>query len=163
MTLFHLCQWLSASSFGTSIRESQYGFPIIETVHVLGITVLVGTVAVVDLRLLGVLVKREPVLEVVSRVLPLTWCGFAIMLVSGLLLFWSKADQYYSNPFFRIKLGLLLLAGLNPLIFHFTVYRDVAHWNESPATPKRAKLAGVFSLTLWSAIIITGRAIAYFH
>jgi hypothetical protein len=119
-------------------------------------------VSIVDLRLLGVVLKREEVSEVVSQVLPLTWCGFVIMFVSGFLLFWSKAEQCYGNPAFRIKLVLLLLAGLNPLIFHSTIYRRVATWGESAATPNKAKLAGVISLALWSAIIVSGRAIAYF-
>ena len=163
MTLLHLCQWLYASSFATAIRESQYGFPIIETLHVLGITVLVGTVAIVDLRLLGVVMKREPVSKVLEQVLPLTWCGFLIQSCSGSLLLFSKAAEYYWNPIFRIKLVLLLLAGLNPLIFHSTIYRSVAIWSESRVTPIRAKLAGAFSLTIWSAIIVAGRAIAYFH
>jgi hypothetical protein len=163
MTLLHLCQWLYASSFATAIRESQYGFPIIETTHVLGITLLAGTVAIVDLRLLGVVLKHEPVAEVLDQILPLTWCGFAVMFPSGSLLLLSKAEEYYWNPVFRIKLVLLLLAGLNPLIFHSTVYRNVATWSESQVTPLRAKLAGAFSLTLWSAIIVAGRAIAYLH
>jgi hypothetical protein len=84
------------------------------------------------------------------------------MFVSGFLLFWSKAEQCYGNPAFRLKLLLLLLAGLNPLIFHSTIYRSVATWGESADTPNRAKLAGVLSLALWSAIIVSGRAIAYF-
>jgi hypothetical protein len=162
MNLLHLCQWLYGTSVGTAIRESPLAYPIIESVHVLGITLLVGTVSIVDLRLLGVVLKREAVSEVVSQVLPLTWCGFVIMFVSGFLLFWSKAEQCYGNPAFRLKLLLLLLAGLNPLIFHSTVYRRVATWGESAATPNIAKLAGVISLALWSAIIVSGRAIAYF-
>jgi hypothetical protein len=161
MNLLHLCQWLYGTSVGTAIRESPSAYPIIESIHVLGITLLVGTVSIVDLRLLGVVLKREEVSEVVSQVLPLTWCGFVIMFVSGFLLFWSKAEQCYGNPAFRIKL-VLLLAGLNPLIFHSTIYRRVATWGESAATPNKAKLAGVISLALWSAIIVSGRAIAYF-
>lgn len=158
----HLCQWLSETPFGTSIRESPFAFPFIESVHVLGITLLVGTVAVVDLRLLGVVMKDEQVSEIVSRVLPLTWCGFLIQVVSGLLLFWAKADEYYLNPVFRLKLLLLLLAGLNPLIFHSTLYRSVSEWNDKQTTPVLAKVAGLFSLTLWSGVIVVGRAIAYF-
>ncbi len=100
MTLYHLCQWLSASSFGTAIRESQYGFPIIETAHVLGITILVGTVAIVDLRLLGVVLKREQVSVVVSQVLPLTWCGFAVMFISGFLLLWSRGGTVLLESLF---------------------------------------------------------------
>ena len=162
MFLLHLCQWLYATPLGTAIRESPFAYPMIESIHVLGITLLVGTVSIVDLRLLGVVMKREPVSDLVKQVLPVTWCGFVIMIVSGLLLFWAKAEQCYANPIFRFKLLLLLLAGLNPLIFHSTVYRSVDNWNDAQAIPRQAKLAGAFSLTLWSAIIIAGRAIAYF-
>jgi hypothetical protein len=111
---------------------------------------------------LGLIFKSEKVSELVSRVLPLTWIGFAIQIVTGTLLFWAKADIYYANPIFRLKLLLLLLAGLNPLIFHLTVYRGVSVWNEKPTTPLSARLAGILSLTLWSGVIVVGRAIAYY-
>jgi hypothetical protein len=161
--LQHFCQWIYNSVLGTSIRESIWVFPLIETIHVLGITLLVGTVALLDLRLLGVLLKREPVSEVARRVLPLTWMGFSVMFVSGFLLFSSEAADSYGNPAFRIKLVLLALAGLNPLIFHLTIFRSVASWNHQVVTPVRARLAGMFSLTLWGGIICAGRAIAYFQ
>ena len=161
--LLHLCRWLHDSAIGTSIRESPYAFPIIETVHVLGITLLVGTITIVDLRLLGILFKREKVSAIVGQVLPLTWWGFAIMFVSGFLLFWSEAEKSYANPVFRIKLVLLLLVGLNPLIFHSTIYRTVAAWDNAPVAPRQARVTAILSLTLWSATIVAGRAIAYFH
>jgi len=85
------------------------------------------------------------------------------MFVSGFLLFWSEAAKSYGNPAFRLKLLLLALVGLNPLIFHFTIYRSVGDWNERIVTPLRARLAAVFSLTLWGGIICAGRAIAYFQ
>jgi len=160
--LLHFCQWLYDSPIGISIRESTYTFPIIETVHVLGITLLVGTISILDLRLLGLILKREPVSDVARQILPLTWIGFAVMFVSGFLLFWSEAAKSYWNPAFRIKLILLLLVGLNPLIFHLTIYRRVEDWNLAPITPWRARAAAIASLTLWSGIIIAGRAIAYF-
>jgi hypothetical protein len=161
--LVHLCEWLHDSAIGTSIRESTYAFPIIETAHVLGITLLVGTIAVVDLRLLGILFRRERVSSIVRQVLPLTWSGFVVMFVSGFLLFWSEAEKAYVNPIFRIKLLLLLLVGLNPLIFHSTVYRRVAAWDDALVAPLQARVTAVLSLTLWSATIVAGRAIAYFH
>jgi hypothetical protein len=161
--LQQFCQWLYDSGMGTAIRESIWVFPIIETVHVLGITLLVGTVAILDLRLLGLALKGEPVSRVASGVLPLTWAGFAVMFVSGFLLFWSEAAKSYGNPAFRLKLLLLLLVGLNPLIFHFTIYRSVSEWNERIVTPPRARLAAILSLTLWSGIICAGRAIAYYQ
>jgi len=110
-----------------------------------------------------VVLKEEPVSQVAGQLLPWTWAGFAIMFASGGLLFAAEAAKIYSNPAFRLKLLLLFLVGLNPLIFHFTIYRDVATWDTSPITPARARLAGFLSLSLWAGIIITGRAIAYFH
>jgi hypothetical protein len=161
--LFNLCQWLYDSHIGTAIRESIWLFPIIETIHVLSLALLVGTIALVDLRLLGLTMKREPVIEVTRQILPLTWCGFAACVVSGSLLFWAEAAKMYSNPAFRVKLIMLILVGLNPLIFHTTIYRRVAVWNEAIIAPSRARLAAVLSLTVWSGIIVAGRAIAYFH
>ena len=162
-SIFSLCQWLHDSSLGTSIRESEYLFPVIETIHVLGITLVVGTIAIVDLRLLGVVFKREKFSDVLSQVLPLTWTGFAVVFASGLLIFVSEAVDAYKNPAFRIKLVLLLLVALNPLIFHSTIYRRVAEWDNAPIAPRQARLTAVLSLALWSTIIIAGRAIAYFH
>jgi hypothetical protein len=156
------CQWLNATSLGTSLRESVYMFPIVETIHVLAIVLLVGTVAILDLRLLGVVLKREPVSQIAGQLLPLTWSGCAVMLVTGLLLFAAEAAKSYGNPAFRLKMVLLILVGLNPLVFHCTVYRSVATWEMVRITPLRARIAAVLSLTLWTGIIITGRAIAYF-
>jgi hypothetical protein len=161
--LREFCQWLYDSSIGTSIRESIWVFPIIETIHVLGLTLLVGTIAILDLRLLGLVLKREQVSRVASQILPLTWAGFAVMFVSGFLLFWAEAAKCYANPAFRLKLLLLALVGLNPLVFHLTIYRSVLSWNEQLVTPLRARLAAFFSLTLWGGIVCAGRAIAYFQ
>lgn len=161
--VLHFCQWLYGSTVGTTIRESTYLFPVIETIHVLGITLVVGTIAIVDLRLLGIVFKREKFSDVLSQVLPLTWTGFAVVFASGVLIFVSEAVDAYRNPAFRIKLVLLLLVGLNPLIFHSTIYRRVAQWDDAPVAPLQARVTAALSLTLWSTIIIAGRAIAYFH
>jgi hypothetical protein len=162
MSLLPIIQWLNSTLLATSIRESDFVFPLIETVHVLAITLLAGTVAAVDLRLLGVILKREKVSEVAEQVLPLTWIGFAVMMVTGALLFLSEAQKSYGNMAFRAKIVLLILAGLNPLIFHSTIYRSVCAWDDAPVVPLRARAAAIASLTLWSGIIIAGRAIAYF-
>ncbi len=160
MSLLQICQWLNDTALATAIRESDLMFPIIETVHVLAIALLAGTVAIVDLRLLGLVLKREKVSRIAGQVLPLTWVGFAAMFISGALLFLAEASKSYANPAFRLKILLLLLAGLNPLVFHSTVYKKVGQWDEARPTPPRARLAAALSLTLWSAIIVAGRAIA---
>ncbi len=138
-------------------------FDLIESAHVLGIALVAGTISIVDLRLLGLVLKKDEVSDVVAQVLPLTWAGFAVMAASGVLLFWSEAAKMYFNPAFRLKLVLLALAGLNPLVFHSTIYRGVAAWDSAESTPARSKAAAVLSLTLWCGIIVAGRAIAYFH
>ena len=160
--LQHLCQLLYDSSFGTMIRESNNAFPIIESIHVLSITLLIGTIAVLDLRMLGLVLRPIPVTRVARSVLPLTWSGFTVSFVSGFLLFWAEAAKNYSNPAFRAKLILLALAGLNPLIFHTTIYRRVHQWETLHISPWRARAAAIASLTLWSGVIVAGRAIAYF-
>lgn len=161
-TLQHVCQLLYDSHIGTMIRESDTAFPIIESVHVLAVTLLVGTIALLDLRMLGIVLRRIPVTQIARTVFPLTWSGFAIMFVSGFLLFWAEAAKNYSNPAFRVKLILLALVGLNPLIFHTTIYRRVHEWEILSTSPWRARAAAVASLTLWSGVIVAGRLIAYF-
>jgi hypothetical protein len=163
VTILQICQWLNDSPVGTSIRESDFSFDLIETAHVLGITLMAGTVAIFDLRLLGLALTRDEVSDVAGQVLPLTVAGFVLMVVSGTLLFWSEATKMYFNPAFRFKLVLMLAAGLNPLIFHRTVYRKVSIWELSQRTPAVAKTAAIVSLALWTSIIVSGRAIAYFH
>jgi len=148
--MLQFCQWLYSSGLGTAIRESIWIFPIVETVHVLGIALLAGTVSLLDLRLLGVILKNQSVAQVARQVLPLTWAGFAVMAVSGFLLFAAEAADSCGNTPFRIKLVLMGLAGLNALVFH-----------RNPVTPVRARIAGGFSITLWAGVICAGRAIAY--
>jgi hypothetical protein len=163
MSLLHLCQWLSATPAATAMRESPWIYSLIESIHVLGITALAGAAAVLDLRLLGVMMRREQVSQVVEQIEPIAWVGGVVMFGSGLLLFWAKAENCYANPAFRLKLLLLVLAASNPLIFHLTTYRSVASWDGAAKPPRGAKVAGILSLVLWSGIIVAGRAIAYYH
>jgi hypothetical protein len=160
--LQHLCQLLYDSHVGTAIRESNITFPVIESVHVLSITLVFGTIAVLDLRLLGLVLREIPVSRIARGILPLTWAGFCISLTTGFLLFWAEAATVYWNPAFRAKLVLLALVGLNPLIFHTTIYRRVEEWGDREVFPWRARAAAVASLILWSGVIVAGRAIAYF-
>jgi hypothetical protein len=160
--LQQVCQLFYDSQIGTAIRESDNAFSIIESVHVLGITLLVGTIAMLDLRMLGLVLRPIPITRVARAVFPLTWAGFAVMFTSGFLLFWAEAAKNYSNPAFRTKLILLALVGINPLIFHTTIYRRVHEWEALAISPWRARAAAIASLTLWSGVIIAGRAIAYF-
>jgi uncharacterized membrane protein len=160
-SLYQICQWISTTSLSTSIRESTWTFPAIESIHTLGIVLVVGTAAIFDLRLLGLIMKHEPVSRIGRQVLPWTWAGFIVMFITGVLLSIAESATNYSNLAFRIKLVLLLLVGLNPLIFHLTIYRKVNTWDVANVTPRRARAAAVCSLVLWTGIIVAGRMIAY--
>ncbi len=155
------CRWLEQTSVGAGVRESLWMFPAIETLHLLGMTALVGTAAVFDLRLLGWMLRRERVLELAGRLLPWTWAGFALQMVTGTLLFTSEAVKVYTNPAFRVKMLLIVLAGVHALIFHWGVYRDVASWDDSGVLPVGAKVAGFVSILLWIGIVAAGRFIGF--
>jgi hypothetical protein len=161
VSLLQFAQQIESSHIGTAIRESMWAFPILNLVHLLGLIVAAGTIVYWDLRLLGLGLRRSAVSELGRQLLPWTWGGFGVMSVSGLLLAWSEAGRLYSNIFFRMKMLFLLLAGLNVLIFHSTVYRSVSTWDNAPITPLRARIAGALSLALWFGLIAAGRAIGY--
>src|SRR3984957_3329048 len=110
MSLLLLAQWLSAAAAATAMAELPWIYSLIESVHVLGITALAGAAAVLDLRLLGVIMRREQVSQVIEQIEPIAWVGGVVMFASGLLLFWAKAENCYANPPFRLKLLLLVLA-----------------------------------------------------
>jgi hypothetical protein len=161
MGLLGLCQWLDSTRLNAAMRMSGWFFPTFDVIHTLGIVLVAGTIMLVDLRLLGLALRSEPAAAVVGRIVPWTLRGFALMFVTGALLFTSEPVKLYHSPAFRIKLVLLALAGLNALVFHATIYRDVANWDAAAPAPLRARVAGLLSLALWMAIIAAGRAIAY--
>ena len=144
----------------TQIRESDWMFPTIETVHVFALVLVVGTIMTVDLRLLGLANKERPFSQVASEMLPWTWTAFAIAAVAGLLMFSSKALTYYGNIPFRLKMLCLLLAGINMLMFHWLGTRHLEAWDRG-RPPRSAKLAGGASLLLWTTIVAAGRWIGF--
>ncbi len=146
--------------FPTQIRESDWLFPTIETVHVFALVLVVGTIMTVDLRLLGLTNKERPFSQVASEMLPWTWVAFGIAATAGLLMFSSKALTYYSNIPFRLKMVCLLLAGINMTLFHWLGTRHLAAWDRS-RPPRAAKFAGGASLLLWSVIVAAGRWIGF--
>jgi hypothetical protein len=143
------------------VRESLWLFPAIETLHLLGMALLVGTIAAFDLRLVGWIMRRERVSELARRLLPWTWVGFAVQVVTGAVLFASEAVKIYGNPAFRLKMLLIVLAGVQALIFKWTVYQDVGKWDESGPLPAGAKVAGFISILLWIGIVAAGRFIGF--
>ena len=136
-------------------------YPLVESVHVLTLCVFVGLAAVLDLRLLGVTLRRVPVSELAARLLPFIAAGFVVMIATGSLLFYAIPVRSFHNVFFRVKMILLVLAGLNAWVFHARVYRRVFDWDLAPIAPSAARIGGALSLVLWAAIIVSGRMIAY--
>ncbi|HTE39941.1 MAG TPA: DUF6644 family protein [Steroidobacteraceae bacterium] len=153
--------WLEARPFAVAIAESGWLFPGIEVVHVIALTLVVGSIAMLDLRLLGVSRKDHGVLELASQTLPWTWGAFAVALISGALLFSSAATTYAENIPFRVKLVLIALAGINMLVFHVTAYRTAHRWNHQLPTPLAARIAGTLSLTFWVGVVFFGRWIGF--
>jgi|SRR5665213_155919 len=160
-SLPEFCQWLQNTPWGTGIRESTWVFPIIEGTHTLAIALSVGTLLIVDLRLAGILMRREPVSQVSSQLMPWSVSGFAIMFVTGALLFMSQAAKAYGSVFFRIKVLLLVLAGINALVFELTLRRSIKTWDAAERPPIRARLAGALGIVLWAGVIAAGRTMAY--
>lgn len=149
------------SSLGTSIAESLWAFPTLETLHVIALVTVVGTIAVMDLRLLGLASHQVAVTRMSKDTLPWTWGAFVLAAITGGLLFVSKASSYMANPYFLIKMGLLVLAGLNMLYFHYVTYKTVHEWDEGPVLPTGAKVAATLSLVFWVGVVFAGRAIGF--
>lgn len=161
MALKESLAWLEAQPFATAIAESGWLFPTIEVVHVVALTLVVGSIAMLDLRLLGVSRKDYGVLELAAQTLPWTWGAFAAALISGLLMFSSAATSYADNVPLRIKLVLIVLAGINMAVFHVTAYRTAHRWDRQLPTPVAARIAGTLSLAFWIGVIFFGRWIGF--
>jgi hypothetical protein len=161
MDISQFLLWLHETPFSTAIRENGFLFPWIESVHVLALTLVVGSIAIVDLRLLGVASVNRSVASLSGEVLPITWSAFLFAVLTGSSLFASHAVGYAQNLQFRLKILLLVLAGINMLVFQLIVRRGTEGWSESGVTPRRGKVAGLISLLLWVGIVAFGRWIGF--
>lgn len=161
MSLTAFCEWLANTRGSIALHESLWVYPVVESVHVLALCLFLGLTVMLDLRLMGVTLRGARVSEVTERLLPWITAGFVLMVASGSLLFYAIPVRTFHNIFFRVKLGMLILAGLNVWVFHSTIYRSVAVWDLDTVPPKRARVAGGLSLALWAGIVVAGRMIAY--
>jgi hypothetical protein len=152
---------LQETATATSLREDAVLFPWIEAVHVLGLSVVLGSVAIIELRLIGLAGLERPVTRVLRDLLPWTWSAFAVAVVSGFALFASNAITYAHNSYFLSKLVLLLGVGLNAAFFHATVERSIGRWDTAARTPLPARLSGLLSLAGWLGIVACGRWVGF--
>jgi hypothetical protein len=154
-------EWLEGLVWTTAIRESAWGYPILETAHVASIVAFAGLVIMMDLRLVGLAFIHAPMTQIQRRLFPWQMAGLVPSTATGILLCCIDPLRYYGNVLFRVKLVLLALAGLNALAFHLKTYRTDGRWDEDPQLTATARRSGVVSLLLWSAVIVTGRLTAF--
>jgi len=160
MSILELCKWIENTPTSIGIRESIWTYPIIESVHVLGLTLFLGLLLLWDTRLLGFVLRRVPVSALWRQLFPWIALGAVIVTMSGTLLFWSDPVRFYGNVFFRMKVVLLLLAAANAAAYHLGIERRLVEW-DTAAPPRAAKIAGATSITVWAIVVVVGRLIAY--
>ena len=159
--MLEIAIWLSETKWSIALIESLYMYPWIESAHVLSICFFIGILLFVDLRLMGVAFTKLPISEMNKKVLPWSLFGFGLMMLTGFLLFYAIPVRSYQNIFFRFKVILILLAGLNAFLFHRQMKVEGMIWDEGKSIPKSVHLKAAASLVLWSGVIISGRMIAY--
>ena len=149
-------QWMQDHPISQHIGFTWW-FPLLESIHVIGIGLVVGSIMTVDLRLLGFAALRYPVTQIARKLLPWTWAAFVVAAITGFGMFATRAPAYVENPAFQVKFLLLPLAFVNMAAFHFWTYRGIAAWDTAQELPLAARVAGGTSLALWAGIIVAGR------
>ena len=157
MTAAHAVE---ATGLGRMMRESLWAFPIVETIHIAAFAIVVGSIVVLDLRLIG-LSRRMPLRRLASHVLPWTLLAFGVAVLSGLTMFTAHAADYLTNGVFMLKMGLILAAGLNAAALHMGALQASAAWDTEAGPPARVRLAAGASIALWLGVIACGRLLAY--
>jgi hypothetical protein len=156
-----IAQWLEATALTQWLRGSLAALPVIESIHVMAIAVVFGSIVIIDLRLLGITDMHRPFSRVFRDVLVWTWIGFSVAAVTGVLMFVPNATTYVRNTAFGLKLLSLLGAGINMGVFELTMVRRLQLWDTQNPTPRAAKIAGIVSLVIWSCVIVFGRWIGF--
>ena len=161
MSLLVWCQWLENTPLAITIAESTWLFPLIEGSHILALPLSVGMIVLFDLRLLGLAFRDGPALRIMKEVMRWSRAGFAVTFLTGVLLFMTHAGKAYGNTFFRTKLMLLLLLGVNAAVYQIVFYPKMAEWDVAHRTPLGARVCAGLSLIAWIGVIVCGRTMAY--
>jgi hypothetical protein len=151
---------LESLPIAAAMRHDLWLYPAVEIVHISGFVVLVGSIAVLDLRLLG-LSRGVPIRALTRHVVPWALGAALVIVPSGVLMFVTHASDFIVNRAFQLKLLLIVLAAANAALFHTRVYRVVDKWDNNAATPPTVKVHAAASLVLWVSVIACGRLIAY--
>ena len=161
MSALDWCHWLENTAFAVSLKESAYLFPIVEGTHLLGMSVSVGLILLLDLRLLRVAFPTEPVSRIMRQVGPWMVAGFGLVFATGLALFAANASSAYVNWFFRLKLALVVLAGLNAAWYQYAYFPRMAQWDTAATVPLGPRIVAGVSIVCWALVIAFGRTMAY--
>ena len=159
--LLNLARWLDSQSWSTAIHESSYLYAGIETTHVITLMVFLGMLFVIDLRMLGAIFPKVPASIIAQRLDKPMMIGFAMMLITGFLLYYAIPVRTTQSLWFRIKVVLLIVAGINAFLFRAKMQASSSSWDLDPIPPKRIRVGAMLSLVLWAGVVITGRTIAY--
>ena len=159
--LLNLARWLDSQSWSTSIHESIYLYSWIETTHVLTLMVFLGMLFVIDLRMLGAIFPNVPASTVAQRLDKPMMIGFVVMLITGFLLYYAIPVRTTQSLWFRVKVVLLVAAGINAFLFRAKMQASSNSWDLDRIPPKRIRIGAALSLVLWAGVVITGRTIAY--
>jgi hypothetical protein len=151
---------LEGSGVGRIMRESLWAYPAVETLHIIGLATLYGSILVVDLRLLG-LSRDVSASRLARHALPWTVGAFVLQMCTGLLMFTAHAEDFISNGVFILKMGLILTAGVNAALLHTGAFRTVAAWDTGVIPPASVRFAAALSIVLWTCVIACGRLLAY--
>jgi hypothetical protein len=161
MSIVEICHFIQNTSWATGLRQADFVFPLIEGTHIMALSLSVGLILMLDLRLLRLAFQSEPVSRIMNQVMPWALPGFAIMFITGIVLALAQAESVYVNYYFRVKMLLLIALGLNAAIYQFKFYPNMAAWDLGDTVPAGAKVIAVLSLVFWVVVIACGRLMAY--
>jgi hypothetical protein len=161
-SLDRFCAWLDQTPLSQTIQTIGWIVPTVQTVHILAIAAVMASVLMIDLRLLGILGREQPVARVSGRFRPVIWWTLPILLASGMLMIIGEPVRSLENPIFQLKMGLLIAAIVATLSYQIPLGRDPAFWDITGSRRGAARVIAVLSLLLWVSIVFAGRWIAYF-
>lgn len=161
MSAVELCHWIQHTSWATGFRQADLFFPIVEGTHILALSLSVGLILMLDVRLLRLGFQSEPVTRIMQQTMRWALPGFGIVFITGVLLFLAQAESVYTNTYFRVKMLTLVLLGINAAIFQFKYYPSLYLWDKSETVPAGAQAIAAVSLLFWMVVIACGRLMAY--
>ena len=159
--LFEFFHYLQSTPLAIGLRQSDYAFPLIEGSHIMALSLSVGLILLFDLRLLRLAFQGEPVSRIMHQVMKWALPGFLVMFITGLILFFAQAETVAKNHYFQAKMLLLVLLGINALVYQLKFYPRMADWDTGTAIPAGARVIAAVSLLFWVAVIACGRIMAY--